>query len=94
MTPTTTNSNSRHAADRGREPSPSVGDSAELRAARQRIAELDSELAMVKRASALFDEGRVVGPKALFGIVATQQQADAAGESTCAAARSRSSCVA
>lgn len=44
-------------------------DSAELRAARARIAELESELATVKRASELFVEGRVVRPKELFPIV-------------------------
>jgi transposase InsO family protein/transposase-like protein len=57
--------------DRGELAGTSTSDNAELRAARQRIAELESELAMVKRASALFDEKRVVRPKALFGIVAT-----------------------
>jgi hypothetical protein len=39
--------------------------------AKRRIAELESELAIVKRASALFDEGRVVRPKAVFDIVET-----------------------
>jgi len=57
--------------DRGELAGTSTSDNAELRAARQRIAELESELAIVKRASALFDQGRVVRPKALFGIVAT-----------------------
>ncbi len=57
--------------DRGELAGTSTGDNAELRAARQRIAELESELTIVKRASALFDEGRVVRPKTLFGIVAT-----------------------
>ena len=44
-------------------------DSAELRAARARIAELEKELATVKRASELFAQGRVVRPKELFPIV-------------------------
>jgi putative transposase len=44
-------------------------DSAELRVARARIAELEKELAMVKRASELFAQGRVVRPKELFPIV-------------------------
>ncbi len=57
--------------DRGELAGTSTSDNAELRAARQRIAELESELTIVKRASELFDEGRVVRPKALFGIVAT-----------------------
>ena len=48
--------------DRGELAGTSTRDNAELRAARQRIAELESELAMVKRASALFDERRVVRP--------------------------------
>jgi putative transposase len=55
--------------DRGELEGVSTGGTAELRAARRRIAELESELATVKRASALFAEGRVVRPKALFGIV-------------------------
>ena len=44
-------------------------DQAELRAARTRIAELEAELATVKRASELFAAGRVVRPKELFPIV-------------------------
>ena len=44
-------------------------DSAELRTARTRIAELEKELATVKRASDLFSQGRVVRPKELFPIV-------------------------
>ena len=44
-------------------------DGAELRAARTQIAELEKELATVKRASGLFSEGRVVRPKELFPIV-------------------------
>jgi transposase len=44
-------------------------DGAELRAARLRIAELEKELATVKRASELFSQGRVVRPKELFPIV-------------------------
>jgi transposase InsO family protein/transposase-like protein len=56
--------------DRGELAGTSSVDNAELRAAKRRIAELESELAIVKRASALFDEGRVVRPKAVFDIVA------------------------
>jgi putative transposase len=44
-------------------------DAAELRTARSRIAELEAELATVKRASELFAQGRVVRPKELFPIV-------------------------
>jgi transposase len=44
-------------------------DSAELRVANMRIAELEKELATVKRASELFAQGRVVRPKELFPIV-------------------------
>jgi len=43
----------------------------QLREARRRIAELEAELATVKRATELFDAGRVVRPKAVFGIVET-----------------------
>ena len=57
--------------DRGELAGTSTSETAELRAARRRIAELESELAIVKRASALFDKGTVVRPKALFGIVET-----------------------
>lgn len=57
--------------DRGELSGTSTVESAELRAAKQRIAELEAELATVKRASQLFDEGRVVRPKALFPIVET-----------------------
>ena len=44
-------------------------DGAELRAARTRTAELERELAAVKRASALFAAGRMDRAKELFGIV-------------------------
>jgi putative transposase len=57
--------------DRGELAGTSTVDNTELRAAKRRIAELESELAVVKRASALFDEGRVVRPKAVFDIVET-----------------------
>jgi len=57
--------------DRGELAGTSTLENAELRAARQRIAELEAELATVKRASELFAEGRVVRPKALFAIVET-----------------------
>jgi transposase InsO family protein/transposase-like protein len=57
--------------DRGELAGTSTPESAELRAARRRIAELEAELATVKRASELFNEGRVVRPKALFPLVET-----------------------
>jgi len=46
--------------DRGEIPGTSSQESSELRAARRRIAELEAELAMVKRASELFAQGQVV----------------------------------
>ncbi|HEV2811049.1 MAG TPA: transposase, partial [Acidimicrobiales bacterium] len=55
--------------DRGEVEGRSTVESADLRAAKRRIAELESELATVKRASELFDKGRVVRPKDLFAIV-------------------------
>jgi transposase-like protein len=55
--------------DRGELVGTSSVENAELRAARHRIAELEAELATVKRATELFAEGRVVRPKALFAIV-------------------------
>ena len=55
--------------DRGEIAGTSSIENAELRAARHRIAELEAELATVKRATELFAEGRVVRPKALFAIV-------------------------
>jgi transposase len=55
--------------DRGELSGPSTVETAELRAARRRIAELEAELATVRRASELFAQGRVVPPKALFKIV-------------------------
>ncbi len=45
-------------------------ESAELRDARRRIAELGTELAATKRATELFEEGRVVRPKVLYPIIA------------------------
>ena len=55
--------------DRGELAGMSTIESAELRAARLRIVELEAELATVKRASELFAQGRVVRPKVLCGIV-------------------------
>ncbi len=55
--------------DRGELAGTSTAESAELRAAKRRIAELQAELATVKRATELFEEGRVVRPKDLFAIV-------------------------
>lgn len=57
--------------DRGLTAGTSTGDNAELRAARDRIAELEAELAATRRASELFDSGRVVRPKDLYPIVET-----------------------
>ena len=57
--------------DRGELAGTFTAESAELRAAKRRIAELEAELASVKRASELFDRGRVVRPKELFGVVET-----------------------
>jgi transposase-like protein len=54
--------------DRGELAGTPTAETAELRAAKRRIAELESELATVKRASELFDRERVVPPKDLFGI--------------------------
>ncbi|MGI8792726.1 MAG: IS3 family transposase [Acidimicrobiales bacterium] len=56
--------------DRGARPGRTTTESAELQAARMRIAELETELAAAKRASELFDDGRVVRPKALYPIIA------------------------
>jgi len=55
--------------DRGDLAGTSTVESAELREARRRIAELEAEFATVKRATELFAEGWVVRPKALFGVV-------------------------
>jgi transposase len=55
--------------DRGELEGTSTVESADLRAAKRRIAELEAKLATVKRASELFDEGRVVRPKDPFAIV-------------------------
>lgn len=57
--------------DRGELGGTSTAESAELRAAKRRIGELETELATVKRATELFDKGRVVRPKDLFAIVET-----------------------
>lgn len=67
------------AIDRGERLGLSSNESAELQAARSRIAELETELAATKRAAELFGEGRVVRPKALYPIVA---QLGAEGHST------------
>ena len=49
--------------DRGELAGTPTAESAELRAARRRIAELEAELATVKRASELFNKGSVVRQK-------------------------------
>ena len=54
--------------DRGELEGTSTVESADLRAAKRRIAELESELATVTRASELFDKGRVVRPKGLYAF--------------------------
>lgn len=56
--------------DRGVRPGRATGESAELRAARRRITELETKLVAAKRASELFEEGRVVRPKALYPVIA------------------------
>ena len=53
----------------GRRPGRSSTESAELRAAPLRISELETELAATRRASKLFDQGRVVRPNTLYPIV-------------------------
>ena len=55
--------------DRGEEEGVPTSEGAELRAARKRIAELEAELVIVKRASELFREDGVVRPKDVFTIV-------------------------
>jgi putative transposase len=55
--------------DRGEIAGLATGEAAERCAARKRIAELETELATVERASELFDKGRVVRPKELCPIV-------------------------
>jgi putative transposase len=57
--------------DRGELAGTPTQESAQLRAARLRIAELEAELATVRRATELFSKGRVVRPKELYGIVET-----------------------
>lgn len=57
--------------DRGLRSGTSTDESSELRAARQRIAELEVELAATKRASDLWAKDRVVRPKDIYPIVAT-----------------------
>jgi len=56
--------------DSGQASGLSSTESAELKAARRRIAELEHELVATRRASELFAEGRVVRPKVLYPIVA------------------------
>lgn len=55
--------------DRGLLAGVSTSESAELKAARRRIRELEAELAAVKRASELFDDKRVMRPKDIYPIV-------------------------
>jgi putative transposase len=57
--------------DRGEIEGTSTVESGQLRAARRRITELEAELETVRRASQLFDQGRVVRPKDLFALVET-----------------------
>ncbi len=57
--------------DRGELTGTPTAESAELRAAKHRIARAGVELATVKRASELFDRGAGGAPKDLFGIVET-----------------------
>lgn len=55
--------------DRGLVWGVSTSESAELKAARRRIRELEAELAAVKRASELFDDKAVMRPKDIYPIV-------------------------
>ena len=54
--------------DRGMKPGTSTSERSELAVARQRIKELETELALVKQAAALFEEG--VRPKAKYPVIA------------------------
>jgi putative transposase len=54
--------------DRGLKPGTSTSEQGELAAARQRIKELETELALVKQAAKLFEEG--VRPKAKYPVIA------------------------
>jgi putative transposase len=54
--------------DRGVKPGTSTSEQGELAAARRRIRELETELALVKQAAALFEEG--VRPKAKYPVIA------------------------
>ena len=54
--------------DRGVKPGISTSERGELAAARQRISELETELALVKQAAKLFEEG--VCPKAKYPVIA------------------------
>ena len=54
--------------DRGVKPGPSTSERGELAAAKRRIQELETELALVKQAAALFEEG--VRPKAKYPVIA------------------------
>jgi putative transposase len=54
--------------DRGLKPGTSTSERGELAAARRRIRELETELALVKQAAALFEEG--VRPKAKYPVIA------------------------
>jgi putative transposase len=54
--------------DRGVKPGTSTNERGELAAARQRIKELETELALVKQAAKLFEEG--VRPKAKYPVIA------------------------
>jgi transposase len=54
--------------DRGIKPGLSTSERGELAAARRRISELEAELALVKQAAALFEEG--VRPKATYPVIA------------------------
>ena len=54
--------------DRGMRPGTSTREQGELAAAKRRIQELETELALVKRAAALFEEG--VRPKTKYPVIA------------------------
>jgi putative transposase len=64
--------------DRGVKPGTTTSERGELAAARQRIKELETELALVKQAAALFEEG--VRPKATYPVIARAGQPGLLGQ--------------
>jgi transposase-like protein len=64
--------------DRGVKPGTSSSERGELAAARRRIQELETELALVKQAAKLFEEG--VRPKATYPVIARAGRARLCGQ--------------